>query len=65
MREAHFREPNHLPALQGGQLYLVLRGGTPMYYRDILSGKYYQLPGPCLVRAFRHGQCIELREHSL
>ena len=35
-----------------------------MYYRDILSGKYYQLPGPCLVRAFRHGQCIELREHT-
>ncbi|MBT9586568.1 hypothetical protein IV102_24705 [bacterium] len=35
-----------------------------MVYRDILSGKYYQLPGPCLVRAFRHGQCVELREHT-
>jgi hypothetical protein len=33
-------------------------------YRDITSGQYYQLPGPCLVRAFRHGQCIELREHT-
>lgn len=35
-----------------------------MYYRDLLSGKYYRLGPNCLVRAFRHDHCVELREHK-
>lgn len=35
-----------------------------MYYRDLLSGKYYRLGSDCVVRAFRHDQCVELREHA-
>lgn len=35
-----------------------------MLYRDLLSGKFYRLPDGILVRAYRHPQCIELREQS-
>ena len=33
-----------------------------MHYRDLFSGNYYLLPGGPVVRAFRHAQCVELRE---
>ena len=35
-----------------------------MLYRDLLSGKFYRLPCGTLVRAYRHPQCVELREQS-
>ena len=35
-----------------------------MLYRDLLSGKFYRLPDGTLVRAYRHPQCIELREQT-
>lgn len=35
-----------------------------MLYRDLLSGKYYRLPCGTLVRAYRHPQCVELREQT-
>ncbi|MBN9419270.1 hypothetical protein ABS71_16305 [bacterium SCN 62-11] len=35
-----------------------------MLYRDLLSGKFYRLPGGTLVRAYRHPQCVELREQT-
>jgi hypothetical protein len=33
-------------------------------YRDLLSGKFYRLPCGTLVRAYRHPQCVELREQT-
>jgi len=35
-----------------------------MLYRDLLSGKFYRLPDGTLVRAYRHPQCVELREQT-
>ena len=35
-----------------------------MLYRDLLSGKFYRLPCGTLVRAYRHPQCVELREQT-
>lgn len=35
-----------------------------MLYRDLLSGKFYRLPDGKLVRAYRHPQCVELREQT-
>jgi len=35
-----------------------------MRYRDLLSGKFYRLPCGTLVRAYRHPQCVELREQT-
>jgi len=35
-----------------------------MLYRDLLSGKFYRLPCGTLVRAYRHPQCVELREQN-
>lgn len=35
-----------------------------MRYRDLLSGKFYRLPDGVLVRAYRHPQCVELREQT-